>query len=262
MRRIAICLALVLAAGTAHAEKDHTPWYRGKYGRNRVVHLTLTGTLALTFFASETLFVERFASDCRWCSPPAFDRAARDAVLWDDTKRANFLSNIDAYVLAPAVGLGLLIAADHDASWSRLIDDTLPVAETVVISQALSQIVKRVVARRRPYATFGDPNAPFKADDNRSFFSGHSALGFAITTSAGLICHWRGYWTEPYVWAAGITLSLSTEYLRMAADKHYLSDVLVGGFIGIGSGLLIPRLMRRELRIVPVSNGAAVAGTF
>ena len=87
-------------------------------------------------------------------------------------------------------------------------------------------------------------------------------LGFSITASAGLICHWRHYWTEPYVWGAGIALSLSTEYLRMGADKHYLSDVLVGGLVGVASGLLIPRIMREDVEIVPLGNGLAVAGRF
>jgi membrane-associated phospholipid phosphatase len=67
---------------------------------------------------------------------------------------------------------------------------------------------------------------------------------------------------EPYIWGAGVALSLTTEYLRIAADRHYFSDVFVGGLVGLGSGLLIPRLMRRDLEIVPTSNGAAVAGTF
>jgi membrane-associated phospholipid phosphatase len=48
----------------------------------------------------------------------------------------------------------------------------------------------------------------------------------------------------------------------MAADKHYLSDVVVGGLIGFGGGLLIPRLMREDVPIVPVKNGLAFVGTF
>ena len=99
-------------------------------------------------------------------------------------------------------------------------------------------------------------------DDNTSFISGHSVLGFSITASAGLICHWRHYWTEPYVWGPGIALSLSTEYLRMSADKHYLSDVLVGGGVGIATGLLVPRLMRQNIEVVPTHNGLAITGAF
>lgn len=263
MRPFAILLLVVALPAAAHAEKDYVPWYRGKYGRNRVVHLTLTASLGVAYLASETLLKPSLAaSSCRWCEPPAFDRSVRDALVWRDTRRASFLSSMDAYVVAPLVGFGLVIASDHDTSWSRLIDDTLPVAETVAISQILTQIVKFSVGRQRPYAHFADPGAPSSNDDNASFWSGHSALGFSITASSGLICHWRHYWTEPYVWGTGIAISLSTEYLRIGADKHYLSDVVVGGLVGIGSGLLVPRLMRRDIKIVPIPDGAAVVGTF
>ncbi len=77
-----------------------------------------------------------------------------------------------------------------------------------------------------------------------------------------MACHWRHYWTEPYVWGSGIALSLSTEYPRMGADKHYLSDVVVGGGVGIAAGLLIPRLTREDIAIVPINNGVAFAGSF
>lgn len=262
-RGLGVVAIVAFLATSAGAEKDPTPWYHGKYGRNRVVHLSLTVSLGLVFLASETFLKDDLTTEaCRWCEPPAFDRVTRNALVWEDKKRADLLSSIDAYVVAPIVGLGLLIASEADASPSRLIDDTLPVLETVAISQVLTQIVKFSVSRQRPYAYFADGEPLYTTDDNASFWSGHSALGFGITASAGLICHWRGYWTEPYVWGAGIALSLSTEYLRIAADKHYLSDVVVGGFVGIGAGLVIPRLMRRELKLVPIKNGAAVAGAF
>ncbi len=241
----------------------YEPWYEGKYGHNRIVHLTVTAALGLVYLASETLFKSAIApTTCRWCDPPAFDRAVRNALVWQNTARADLLGTLDAYVVAPIVGFGLLIAADHDASWARWIDDILPVAETIAVSQVLTQAIKFSVGRQRPYARFAAPGATPTSDDNTSFISGHSVLGFSITASAGLICHWRHYWTEPYVWATGIALSLSVEYLRMGADKHYLSDVLVGGFVGIGSGLVIPRLMRRDITIVPIANGAAVTGSF
>lgn len=257
--RAAVVL-LFLLAGHAHA--DDEPWYRGKYGRNRVTHLVITGTFAVGYVATVTVLADPLSpNSCNWCDPPGFDRSIRNSLVWDDTKRANFLSNMSAYVVSPLVGISLLIASERESTPAQIIDDVLPVVETVVISQVATNFVKIAVARRRPYATFGMP-AQATNEDNLSFWSGHSALAFGITTSAGLVAHWRGYATEPYIWGAGIALSLSTEYLRIAADRHYFSDVVVGGLIGVGSGLLIPRLMRRDLELVPTSNGAAVVGSF
>ena len=180
-------------------------WYEGKLGHRRLVHLGITTAIGLSYALSETVFKSSLAaSSCRWCEPPGFDCSVRNAVVWDDPGRANLLSNLDGYVLAPVVGFGLLIAADHDAGWARLIDDTLPVAEAVAVSEAFTQVIKFAVGRQRPYRHFGDQSLPGGADDNTSFISGHSDLGFTITAGAGIICHWRHYWTEPYVWGAGI----------------------------------------------------------
>jgi membrane-associated phospholipid phosphatase len=257
-------LLLCFLASPAGADPETSAlWYSGHSGRNRLLHLTITASFGLGYIASETVLKSRLVSSrCRWCEPPAFDRSVRDAVVWDNPGRADLFSNINVYALAPIVGFGLLIASDYDAGWARLLDDTIPVAETIAISQFLTLAIKASVGRQRPYAHFGSPSRNATSDDNTSFISGHSVLGFSITASAGLICHWRHYRTEPYVWGAGIALSLSTEYLRMSADKHYLSDVLVGGLVGVASGLLIPRIMREDLEIVPTSNGLAVAGRF
>jgi membrane-associated phospholipid phosphatase len=252
-------VALVLSFGRADGD-DH--WYRGTYGRNRVTHLVLTGSLALVDVSTRFVFDESLApSTCRWCDPPVFDRDARDALVWDDIKRAAFLSDMSAYVVSPIVAITLLIASEHESSVTQVIDDVLPVVETVVVGQLLAAGAKFGFARERPHQHFGTSTAT-SSEDNLSFWSAHSTFAFGLSTSAGLIAHWRGYRTEPYVWAAGITLSVTTEYLRIAADRHYLSDVLVGGLVGVGTGLLVPRLMRRDLLIVPKENGAAVVGFF
>lgn len=248
----------MFTASSAHAE----PWYRGKYGHNRVTHLVISGVAGASYVASVTLFAEPLSPDaCRWCTPPSFDRSARNALVWDDTARANFLSNMTGYLAEPVLALSLLVLSEDDHSTAQIIDDVLPVLETVALSQVLTNIVKFSVGRARPFVYFG--TSPEKGvENNLSFWSGHSALAFGVTTSAGLVAHWRGYSTEPYIWGAGIALSLTTEYLRIAADRHYLSDVFIGGLVGIGSGLLVPRLMRRELAIVPTPHGAAVSGAF
>ena len=238
------------------------PWYSGPYGKNRIENFAFTGALGAYLLTASVFNLTPSATSCRWCSVPGIDAGVRHQLLWKDTSLADTLSTYDAYVLAPLVGLTLLVAADADASPTRLIDDVLPVFETVAVTQVLTQYGKYAFARERPYAHYAAGPVTVDSNTYSSFWSGHSVFGFAITSAAGTVCHFRHYWTEPYVWAAGITLSLSTEYFRIAADKHYLTDVVSGGLVGLATGLLIPRLMQRAVRIVPVKDGLAIAGSF
>ena len=260
-----LVLLVVLLVSTTTAQADS--WYKGKYGRKRILHLSLSVGFGLVYLGTTVgpLGDRLTPSSCRWCNPPGFDKSARDAIVWHDVKRADFLSSMDAYVVAPIVGATLLYFYDKDASWNRLLDDTLPVAEAVAISQVLVAGVKFAVGRTRPYGYY--QNEQWNQDSKQkylSFPSGHASLGFALTVGAGTVAHWRGYWTEPYIWTSGLALSFSVEYLRMAADKHWLSDVLIGGGVGAAAGFLVPTILRNnhEVKIVPVPNGAAVVGQF
>ena len=253
-------------APTPRLEPTPEPWYRGAHGRNRVFHLTVSVGLGVAYVASESVLKPALAPDtCRWCAPPGLDDRIRRALVWDDYDRARSLSNLTGYVAAPALTLGVTALAalwSEDAGWARLIDDTIPILETVAISQAVTQIVKFSVGRARPLVYFRAP--PADTDDNLSFFSGHSALAFGLTFSAGMLARWRGSRIEPVIWAGGLALSVTTAYLRIAADKHYFTDVALGSAVGIAAGLTLPRLMRRyrKFSIVPSAGGLSVAGTF
>ncbi len=252
---------LCLLGFTRSAGADTEPWYRGKYGRNRVLHIGLTVGLSAAWVGAGALKSTFGSPDCRWCDPPGFDVRIRKALIWDDSGPPKKYSNFTTYILSPAVGIGLLVASDYNAGTARLIDDLLPIVEAVVITQA-SKVFRYTLQRTRPSEHFGLFERPEGANINPSFPSGHTSFAFAIATSSGLIAHWRHYKTEPYIWAAGITLSVTTGYLRIAADQHYFSDVIAGAAVGAATGLLVPRLMRRDLQIVPVKDGAAVAGRF
>jgi len=257
-----LALALVACATSAEADAPAQPWYRGEAGKKRILHLSLAVGGGLLYFGANFAHAAAVDSDaCRWCEPPLIDDRARDLFVWDNTRAADIASSVIAYGAAPVLGIGLLYLSDRDASLPRFLDDTIPVFETVVYTQLLVNTMKMAFGRQRPFVRYGSEVA-FEVDHNKSFPSGHAALGFAITTSAGMICHWRGYWTEPYVWGVGITLSIATEYLRIAADKHYLTDVLVGGGIGIIGGITIPRFFKDDVKIVPVKNGVGIATTF
>jgi membrane-associated phospholipid phosphatase len=264
MRAIGAVVALALAAAPAHAE----PWYRGPAGPHRVVNLAIFVGGGLAYVASETVLKPDLAAmTCRWCGVDSFDANARDLLRWHDTGAASALSNIDGFAVAPIAGVGLLLLGTASqpggATWGRVLDDALPVLDTVVLSELVDQVVKFGVGRQRPYAHFNPTGVP-GLDDNVSFFSGHSTLAFGIATSAGVIAHRRGYAIEPYVWGVGMTLAATTAYLRVAADEHYVTDVLTGSAFGVLAGLTVPWLLDRHpgVEVVPTGTGLAIAGSF
>ncbi|MGE0550739.1 MAG: phosphatase PAP2 family protein [Kofleriaceae bacterium] len=262
-RLAVVCAVVVWSAVPASAE----PWYRGPRGKARVVHLSIATAGGAAFVVSEAVFKSSLvADDCRWCGPPGIDASVRNSLVWDDTGRAGWWSNATGYVSAPALSLGTVavLGLVEDGTWGRLLDDTVPILETVAVSQVVTQLLKFAVARQRPFVHYAGAAHSAETDDNMSFYSGHAALAFGVVTSAGMVLHWRGSRLEWLMWGAGMALSATTGYLRIAADKHYFTDVLTGSVIGVAAGLTIPRWMRDrpDLAIMPTGNGVAVVGAL
>ena len=264
MRPVIVAVVLGMLAASAHADE---PWYRGKYGRSRVAHVSVTAAGGVIYLSSETVLKSTFGTlQCRWCNPDALDASIRNALVWRDTSAANIVSDLTGYVAAPIAGIGLVIVGSgiaHDELTSgQVIDDVLPIVETVVVSELILEVAKFIAERERPFAHYGD--GAHDPEDNLSFMSGHAELAFGIATSAGMIAHRRHYVTEPYIWIIGMALAASTSYLRIAADKHYFTDAVGGGAVGVAAGLTVPHLMDRpdDLTVVPTGNGLAIAGAF
>jgi membrane-associated phospholipid phosphatase len=263
--RAATILASILALGAIAAPAHADDWWKGPRGRTRILHGAIAATAGVAYLTSEIEKSNLAPEHCRWCNPPSFDVSVRNAILWGNPGRAVTLSTLSGYVMAPTLGYGLLGIASlsrDDASFGQFLDDLVPVLETVAISQVGTNIVKFTVGRQRPYAHFATSPRDADDDDNLSFFSGHSALTFAIATGSGLVAHWRHYKVEPVLWVSGLSLAAVTAYFRMAGDKHYLSDVVTGSTVGVVSGLTIPRLMEHDVAVVPTPGGAAVVGSF
>ena len=199
----------------------------------------------VTFFSTSTWLAlvasqkEHAPKACRVCRSNALDEGARAALVWERRKVADTLSNVGLAV-TPAWALGsLTISAAADKRLSAV--DPLLVVESTMVAMLVNQIVKFEVARERPDVHHGVV-ARGGSEDNVSFFSGHTTWGFASAVAAGSVASIRGYRGAPAVWAGGLAFAAATGYLRIGADRHWLSDVLVGAAIGSAAGALIPRL--------------------
>lgn len=138
---------------------------------------------------------------CRWCDRDgaggdtldALDRAGRDALGWDSTTAAGRLSDVTAYLLAPAAVVGL-----HGwAAWSqgepplrRALEDSLVVAKATATAAVLAQVVKLSVARARPFA-----HAAALADPTLTSSAGGGTTARSILATSTSPSPWR--WPRP-----------------------------------------------------------------
>lgn len=206
---------------------------------------------------------------CHWCDSPAPpDRWVRDALLWRDPHAAILPSNLGALVIAPVTAAGMLtLAAAHEDRLSNVGVDFLLVAQATALAGSLNQLTKFMVARRRPFAAAGLPDPDTRqgpADFNLSFYSGHTNLAFALAGAAGTVATLRRYRWARAIWIAGAIVGTATAYFRIAADQHYLTDVLTGAVMGTAVGVAVPALFHRPrsaadpttVTLTPAAGGA------
>ncbi len=211
------------------------------------VDLAVTLGGAAAWITSELLKDQLAPRHCRWCETDALDASARRALVWHDTATAEQLSNLTGFVVVPLAAIGLdAVAAAHENALGGTPEDVLLVAEAGVLAADVNQLAKLLVGRERPFLHALAPDdkllTPHPSDNNVSFFSGHTCETFALATASGTVGELRGYRWAPLAWAVGGAFALATAYFRVAADKHWLTDVIVGAVVGAGIGFAVPYL--------------------
>ena len=266
---LTLALSTCLAAGPAPLRWDPR------------VDLPVTGALVAGWVVSELAVKGALAPGaCRWCATNAFDTAVRQAFnpslgpSASGLRPAATASDALGFVALPLVvaGLDALGASSGPDFWRTWAVDLVLMLESTFAALAINQAVKFAVGRGRPYtvgadeallAQAGDPNDHFL-----SFFSGHTTFTVGLSVSAGVIGLMRGYRFAWLTFAVGVPMALATATLRMAADKHWMTDILVGVAMGSAFSVALPLLFHRAageapaLRVGPMPNGVAVSGTF
>ncbi|HZY02212.1 MAG TPA: phosphatase PAP2 family protein [Anaeromyxobacteraceae bacterium] len=257
--------AVALAATLAAPARGQDPPQPLRY--DVAADLAVTGAAALTWATLGLLSHELAPLDCKWCQPPPLDEKVQAALVWKDPQTAATLSDVTAAALpAGLLAFGYFSArgaGDKDAFWV----DTLVIAEAVSIAGALNVSVKYLAGRQRPYAYYGrQPSYDDPYDRNVSFYSGHVSMTFASAAAAGTVYLMRGYKGAPWVLGGGLALAAFTGYLRIGADKHWFTDVMVGAAVGGLVGWAVPYLFHRGgssgsqgAALMPAPGGIAIA---
>lgn len=212
----------------------------------------------------------------QWRGGVLFDDGARGALRLGtpgDRQLASITSDVlvSSLILAPVLIDALLVAwlvqGDPELMGRMLLMNL----QAHAVAQGLTTLFKHAVGRERPAARAcreelvtqaSDPLCESRPDPDiphASFFSGHASLAF---TSAALIClqHTElglyGPEGDAAMCATGLALATGVGMLRIAADKHYASDVLLGAAVGMLSGWLVPWLLHFDLAEAAGIEGA------
>lgn len=142
----------------------------------------------------------------------------------------------DAKTAAVAIGATYLVSRWTGNERGRRVSSLS--AEALINSAIYVGLLKRVTRRVRPEGGQGDffVDTPAAGQELTSFPSGHAAGAFAV--AAVLAAEYRG--RRWIVWTAYGTAGLIA-LSRVSLDRHFPSDVIVGGLLGGSLGRTVTR---------------------
>lgn len=205
-----------------------------------------------TYYAVE--FSLKSRTRATWTEPiPVIDQPLRDFVVAptrvgresaDKASDYFWYANIIHPFLVAAV-IPPIRGSGFNAPWQM----TMINLQAFALSSLVVRVPHKLLGRTRPYLVDCEQDETYSAkcdSTNRyaSFPSGHTQIAM---TGAGLACahHIHGRLLDhPVADGAACVASFlsasSVGYLRMRADRHWLSDTIIGAAIGFGIGYGIP----------------------
>jgi membrane-associated phospholipid phosphatase len=171
------------------------------------------------------LHLPRGTAPCAPCDPAGLTGIDRWVVKLD-SRGAGTGSNV---VLVGVVGGGLLA--------SRTRGNAAMVVNTVAFTSLTTEWTKALVHRNRPVLYSSQAGSVAGDRDSRlSFPSGHTATAFAVATAYAVMAHRQGL---PHATRNDVLLfsgAAGVGVLRVAAGRHFVTDVLGGAVLGAAVG--------------------------
>ena len=144
---------------------------------------------------------------------------------------------------------------------------SLMFAQALALQNGLNLLVRSMQLWPRPYIYATDGEGLEKAESAKgeaygSFFSGHASAAFTVAVFTG------EWFSEVYpnsrykgiVWASSLSAAGLVGALRIAAGKHYPTDVIVGALVGTGVSLSVIGLHKKSGDRVSLYAGLNPAG--
>ncbi len=143
------------------------------------------------------------------------------------------LTNSITYTdIGTPVILFTVAAIKHDSVAKR---KAVYIGSSLLLSAAISGIIKKAVKEPRPFVTYPEIQKLTKAG-SESFPSGHTTDAFSLATSLTLA------YPKWYVAVPAYTYASAIGYSRMHLGVHYPGDVIAGALIGSGTAFLTHKI--------------------
>ncbi|MGB2959282.1 MAG: phosphatase PAP2 family protein [Bacteroidota bacterium] len=194
-----------------------------------------------------------------------------NARTWLLDNRSPFLDAVERvgfYYGSPALMMSLIVVMYGGGAWSDndwLMDTGVMFAGALISIAAIQEPVRIVSGRARPETEEGHMSFQFMtglADERASFFSGHCAIAFSMST---ILSRRIG---NPFVSVGLYALATTTCLGRMYADRHWFSDVFIGTVLGLLIGDSVANWQEQRqgsglgLSVVPTLKGLAIVYRF
>ena len=172
----------------------------------------------------------------------------KDWLLVADVYGSGIVSGT-AGVLTYAAGLAF------EDDWTRVTGRMI--LQSLFYSGIINQVGKRLFGRARPFTDEGRGAFRFLRNDyaHKAFPSGHATAAFALSSTLARRLDCLPFSIFLY------TLSTATALQRIDADRHWLSDTVLGAALGVFIGIAVVQMEEEReaavsARLLPIAAGA------
>ena len=282
MTRLFVWLVLGLSASAAQARD--CSWRARDKADKSLTYRTAAGAALFAVWQTSELGKGALVKDTpRWTDDNlnGYDQAG-ERLRWAPNALDEAAASMSDNALALTTVGAPLLALVGESRGVCLYEDLLVFEETLATAMILNQAAKFIARRERPF-TRDLPDEERQeicqskrdcVDLNLSFYSGHASMGFVVAVAAGTIARERGYESAAAAYSLGLLGAGLTSYLRVAAGKHYLSDVTLGAVMGAAVGYVVPKYLqplkqgkgKRSLTLAPQlepnTQGVSLMGSW
>ena len=256
-----LIVAILFLASFAQASEAERPTYKLNLENDFPVTLAAGGMFGIGMFLYSRM------------DTPDNPKDKGNLLPWDKPLAGRYSENADrasdigsVFAIAPLV-VGGIAWHDGSSTGGEFATFTVMFLQAIGIGNGINLAIRSLEIWPRPYMYAESGNGREKAENAKSeaygsFFSGHATAAFTVATFTD---QWfrTAYPNSPYkgiMRASAYSLATLESVLRVAAGKHYFTDVLVGALVGTGVSIGILEMHKDRNENFSVWVGPGVAG--